>query len=89
MQVPEVDSIAAGSFKQREPPEIRASGYVVHSLEAVLWAFYHTENFKDGCLKVGASQTNFKRGSRVCVCVCVCGVAAEGVIELSKLGGKL
>lgn len=50
--VPEVDSIAAGSFKQREPPEIRASGYVVHSLEAVLWAFYHTENFKDGCLKV-------------------------------------
>jgi len=25
---------------------------VVKSLEAALWAFYKTENFKDGCLKV-------------------------------------
>ena len=53
LQVPEVDAIAAGSFKTLEPPDIKASGYVVRSLEAVLWAFYHTQNFKDGCLKVG------------------------------------
>lgn len=26
---------------------------MVRSLEAVLWAFYHTQSFKDGCLKVG------------------------------------
>ena len=46
----EIDGIAAGSFKHKQPPEIRGSGYVVKSLEAALWAFYHSESFKDGCL---------------------------------------
>ena len=48
--VPEIDEIARGSFKRRNPPEIRGSGYVVKSLEAALWAFYHSDSFKDGCL---------------------------------------
>ncbi|MCA9935355.1 MAG: ADP-ribosylglycohydrolase family protein, partial [Anaerolineales bacterium] len=26
------------------------SGYVVHSLEAALWAFHCSETFRDGCL---------------------------------------
>ena len=47
---PAIDAIAAGSFKQRQPPDIRGSGYVVHSLEAALWAFYRSDNFRDGCL---------------------------------------
>ena len=47
---PDIDEVAAGSFKQRQPPEIIGSGYVVKSLEAALWAFYHSDNFKDGCL---------------------------------------
>jgi ADP-ribosylglycohydrolase len=45
-----IDAIAAGSFKARNPPEIRGSGYVVHSLEAALWAFYHGSTFREGCL---------------------------------------
>ncbi len=49
----EVDEVVRGSYKTLEPPEITASGYVVKSLEAVLWAFHHTDTFKDGCLKVG------------------------------------
>ncbi len=48
----EIDQIACGSFKQRTPPEITGSGYVVRSLEAALWAFYGSDNFKTGCLKV-------------------------------------
>ena len=47
---PEIDEIAAGSFKQRNPPEIRGSGYVVKSLEAAMWAFYHSTLFREGCL---------------------------------------
>lgn len=47
---PEIDKIAQGSFKRRNPPEIRGSGYVVESLEAALWAFYHSDSFRDGCL---------------------------------------
>ena len=34
-----IDAIATGSFKDKEPPEIKGSGYVVESLEAALWAF--------------------------------------------------
>jgi ADP-ribosyl-[dinitrogen reductase] hydrolase len=47
---PAIRGIAEGSFKQRNPPEIRGSGYVVQSLEAALWAFHHAENFKHGAL---------------------------------------
>jgi ADP-ribosylglycohydrolase len=48
--MPDIRQIAAGSFKTKQPPEIRGSGYVVHSLEAALWAFYNSDNFRDGCL---------------------------------------
>lgn len=46
----EIDAIARGSFKNRQPPEIQGSGYVVKSLEAALWAFYNSHSFRDGCL---------------------------------------
>ena len=36
--VEEIDEIATGSFKHRQPPEIKGTGYVVKSLEAALWA---------------------------------------------------
>jgi len=48
--VGEIDKIAAGSFKQRKPPEIEGSGYVVKCLEAALWAFYSSHSFREGCL---------------------------------------
>lgn len=48
--VEEIDEIAAGSFKHRQPPEIQGTGYVVKSLEAALWAFYHSRSFREGCL---------------------------------------
>jgi len=48
--VPEIDEIASGSFKEKNPPEIRGTGYVVRSLEAALWAFYKSKTFEEGCL---------------------------------------
>ncbi len=42
--------IAGGSFKDRHPPEIRGTGYVVRSLEAALWAFHRSETFREGAL---------------------------------------
>ncbi len=47
---PEIEKVARGSFKDKEPPEIVGTGYVVKSLEAALWAFNETDNFKDGAL---------------------------------------
>lgn len=48
--VTEIDEIADGSFKHKDPPKIKGTGYVVRSLEAALWAFYHSNTFKEGCL---------------------------------------
>jgi ADP-ribosylglycohydrolase len=47
---PKIAEIAAGSFKGRNPPQIRGTGYVVASLEAALWAFYHGSSFREGAL---------------------------------------
>jgi ADP-ribosylglycohydrolase len=47
-----VAEIAGGSFKRKSPPEIRGSGYVIHTLEAALWAFHTTDTFRDGALRV-------------------------------------
>ncbi|NEX22370.1 ADP-ribosylglycohydrolase family protein, partial [Thiorhodococcus mannitoliphagus] len=44
-------AIAAGRFKERQPPAIRGTGYVVHALEAPLWTFATTETFRDGALR--------------------------------------
>jgi ADP-ribosyl-[dinitrogen reductase] hydrolase len=47
---PEIAEVAEGSYKQKSPPAIVGSGYVVKSLEAALWAFYTTNSFREGCL---------------------------------------
>ena len=47
---PEIADVAEGSFLRREPPEIRGNGYVVHTLEAALWAFSKAEDFSSGLL---------------------------------------
>ena len=47
---PVVAEVAAGSFRDRNPPEIEGTGYVVRALEAALWAFGHSDSFRDGCL---------------------------------------
>jgi ADP-ribosyl-[dinitrogen reductase] hydrolase len=48
---PEIDEIAAGSFRHRKPPEVRGTGYVVHSLEAALWAFHDASDFREAVLR--------------------------------------
>ncbi|MDE0665212.1 MAG: ADP-ribosylglycohydrolase family protein, partial [Acidimicrobiaceae bacterium] len=49
---PRIAAISGGSFKRKQPPEVRGTGYVVDTLEAVLWAFFHTRDFRQGALKV-------------------------------------
>jgi len=47
---PEVLAVAEGSFKQKDPPQIRGTGYVVTSLEAALWAFDRASSFREAIL---------------------------------------
>ena len=47
---PAIGRIAFGSFRDKQEGDIRGSGYVVHTLEAALWAFHNSDNFRDGAL---------------------------------------
>jgi ADP-ribosylglycohydrolase len=47
---PGIDEVARGSFTHRDPPQVKGGGYVVHSLEAALWALHRSDNFQEGAL---------------------------------------
>ncbi len=46
----EIARVADGSFKDRHPPHIKGTGYVVDALEAALWAFGRSDGFREGAL---------------------------------------
>ena len=48
---PLVLAVAQGSFREKTPPAIRGSGWVVESLEAALWAFHDASSFEEAVLK--------------------------------------
>jgi len=43
-------AIARGAYRENPLAVVRGSGYVVESLEAAMWCFIHTGNFKDAIL---------------------------------------
>jgi len=47
---PGIMEVVNGSFKQKQPPYIQGSGYVVRGMEAALWAFHQSSSFKEGAL---------------------------------------
>ena len=47
---PRVDVIARGVYKTKQAADLPASGYVIDTLEAALWAFHRTDSFREGVL---------------------------------------
>jgi ADP-ribosyl-[dinitrogen reductase] hydrolase len=48
---PEIEAVARGSWRGKEPPAIRGTGYCVDALEAALWAVGGASDFADGVLR--------------------------------------
>lgn len=48
---PSVWSIARGEYRDKAPPAIKGSGYVVESLEAALWSVWTTDSFESAVLR--------------------------------------
>jgi ADP-ribosyl-[dinitrogen reductase] hydrolase len=48
---PLIQEVAQGSFRQKQPPAIEGSGWVVKSLEAALWAFHSAGSFEEAVLR--------------------------------------
>ncbi len=47
---PAVQEISLGSYQRKQPPHIRGGGLTTESLEAGLWAFYHSNSYEEGVL---------------------------------------
>jgi ADP-ribosylglycohydrolase len=48
---PAVEPVARGSYRRKQPPAIKGTGYVVDCLEAALWAFHEAKSFEEAVLK--------------------------------------
>jgi ADP-ribosyl-[dinitrogen reductase] hydrolase len=48
---PLIHEVALGSFRDKQPPAIQGSGWVVKSLEASLWAFHNADTFEEAVSK--------------------------------------
>lgn len=48
---PQVAAIAAGSYRDKEPPQIRGTGFCIDALEAALWAVDGAHDFEDAVLR--------------------------------------
>ncbi len=46
-----VEAVARGSWRGKEPPAIRGTGYCVDAIEAAIWAVAGTDNFRDAILR--------------------------------------
>jgi ADP-ribosylglycohydrolase len=47
---PQIENIAMGSFKDKIVHDIQSTGYVAHTLEAALWAFWNSQSFEEGMI---------------------------------------
>lgn len=47
-----LERIINGSYADLSADAVRTSGWVMHTLEAALWAFYHTDSFEQGALLI-------------------------------------
>ncbi len=63
---PLVLAVAQGSFREKTPPAIRGSGWVVQSLEAALWAFHDATSFEEAVLKAVALGDDADTTAAVC-----------------------
>jgi ADP-ribosyl-[dinitrogen reductase] hydrolase len=78
---PSLAGIARGDYRTKPKTEIRGAGYVVNSLEAALWSFWSTENFRQAIL----SATNL--GDDADTTAAICGQVAGayyGVAEIPQ-----
>ena len=63
---PGIGSIALGDYRDKDESEIRGSGYLVASLEAALWCFWHTADFRTAVLQAANLGDDADTTAAVC-----------------------
>jgi ADP-ribosyl-[dinitrogen reductase] hydrolase len=63
---PAIQGIASGSYRTKTVGQIRGSGYVVESLEAALWCFFHTDSYREAILQAANLGDDADTTAAVC-----------------------
>jgi ADP-ribosyl-[dinitrogen reductase] hydrolase len=84
---PSIQEIAAGSYTTKQAKEIRGSGYVVESLEAALWCFFKTDNYREAILMAANLGDDADTTAAVCGQIAGAYYGVEGIPKdwLAKL----
>ncbi|HEV2972022.1 MAG TPA: ADP-ribosylglycohydrolase family protein [Pirellulales bacterium] len=59
-------AISRGAYRTKSESEIKGSGYVVHSLEAALWCFWHADDFREAVLRAANLGDDADTTAAVC-----------------------
>lgn len=78
-EYPEIDQIAKGAYLNKHIDAIRGSGYVVPALEAALWSFAVTDNYRDAIL------TAVNLGDDTDTTAAICGQVAGAAYGLTGI----
>ena len=65
-ETPHIAAIARGEYRDKNPPAIRGTGYVVASLEAALWSFHRSDSFETAILNAANLGDDADTTAAVC-----------------------
>lgn len=66
LECEKVQELAQARYRDKSETDVDGSGYVIKSLEAALWCFWHTDNFRDAVV----SATNLGNDADTTAAVC-------------------
>lgn len=76
-----VTAISTGEYLQKEREQIKGSGYVIDCLEAALWCFAHTNNYRDAILAAANLGDDADTTAAVCGQIAGAFYGVEGIPE--------
>jgi ADP-ribosyl-[dinitrogen reductase] hydrolase len=63
---PRLQDISGATYREKAERDIRGTGYVVDSLEAALWCFWHSESFEEAVLRAANLGDDADTTAAVC-----------------------
>lgn len=78
-QTKKVSAIQQGSYQQKTVDHIKGTGYVIDCLEAALWCFYSTDNFRDAILAAANLGEDADTTAAVCGQIAGAYYGVEGI----------
>ncbi|RLU00574.1 MAG: ADP-ribosylglycohydrolase family protein [Ketobacter sp.] len=76
-----ITAICSGEYLEKDREQIKGSGYVIDCLEAALWCFAHTDNYRDAILAAANLGDDADTTAAVCGQIAGAFYGVEGIPE--------